>query len=433
MLVLLVAMFVWHRYTKAAAVHGDEIISLRDSLSRAFCGGRSNHNHRHLIGSASIKPGNYDVQISRADLPQAYVQKHKDTDYGFRCEFEVLPPRFNDRTTKHSDAKENQFKNRYPDIKAYDQTRVRLAERNGPLGSDYINANFVLGYKERKKFICAQGPMDATISDFWRMIWEQHLEIIVMLTNLEEYNKTKCAKYWPEKVADAKKFGDITVTFTDEQRFSDYLVRHLKITRRNSATSNGNAGGGGGGAGGPESAEHNGGAVVAADGGSNASSSVEETTEDCRHITQYHYLVWKDFSAPEHPHGILKFIRQINAVYSLQRGPILVHCSAGVGRTGTLVALDSLMQQLEEEGHVSIFNVVCDMRHQRNFLVQSLKQYIFLYRALLDLAQFGNTEIQAKDLHGTVEGLKGKATDGKELCKLEVEFEVRTNLTMISM
>lgn len=369
-LVLLVALYIWHRYSKSA-VQGDEIISLRDSLSRAFCGGRSGHNHRHLIGSSSTKPGSYDVQIARADLPLAFAQKRKDTDYGFRCEFEVLPPRFNDRTTKNSDAKENQFKNRYPDIKAYDQTRVRLAERNGTIGSDYINANFVLGYKERKKFICAQGPMDSTISDFWRMIWEQHLEIIVMLTNLEEYNKTKCAKYWPEKVADAAKFGDITVTFTDEQRFSDYLVRHLKITRR--STSNGNAGGAA-----TASAAENGegGAVVA------PAAATADETEDCRHITQYHYLVWKDFSAPEHPHGILKFIRQINSVYSLQRGPILVHCSAGVGRTGTLVALDSLMQQLEEEGHVSIFNVVCDMRHQRNFLVQSLVSRIF---AALDL------------------------------------------------
>lgn len=79
--------------------------------------------------------------------------------------------------------------------------------------------------------------------------------------------------------------------------------------------------------------------------------------------------------APEHPHGIIKFIRQINSVYSLQRGPILVHCSAGVGRTGTLVALDSLMQQLDDENQVSIFNTVCDMRHQRNFLVQSLVSF----------------------------------------------------------
>lgn len=246
----------------------------------------------------------------------------------------MLPNRFSDRTTKNSDMKENASKNRYPDIKAYDQTRVKLSQINGIQGSDYINANFVIGYRERKKFICAQGPMESTVNDFWRMIWEQHLEIIVMLTNLEEYNKSKCAKYWPEKISDAKQFGEITVKFGAERKMGDYLVRNLDVTRRNGA---GN-----------------------------------DEDEERRQITQYHYLVWKDFMAPEHPHGIIKFVRQINAVYSVQRGPILVHCSAGVGRTGTLVALDSLIQQLEEEDQVSIFNTVCDLRHQRNFLVQSL-------------------------------------------------------------
>ena len=94
--------------------------------------------------------------------------------------------------------------------------------------------------------------------------------------------------------------------------------------------------------------------------------------EPARNITQYHYLVWKYFMAPEHPYGILKFIKTINADYSVQRGPLLIHCSAGVGRTGTLVALDSLIQQLNDENQVSIFNTICDMRHQRNYLVQSL-------------------------------------------------------------
>lgn len=125
------------------------------SYSRALCGGRNGTNHRHLIGPSSTKPTDIGP-ISKTELPQAYVSRHKDTDYGFLREYEILPNRFNDRTTKNSDAKENVFKNRYPDIKAYDQTRVRLAERNGSIGSDYINANFVLGYKERKKFICAQ-------------------------------------------------------------------------------------------------------------------------------------------------------------------------------------------------------------------------------------------------------------------------------------
>lgn len=134
-------------------------------FSRALCGGRSTHNHRHLIGSATTKPTDIGP-INKTELPQAYVQRHKDTDYGFLHEYEMLPNRFNDRTTKHSDAKENVYKNRYPDIKAYDQTRVRLAERNGSIGSDYINANFVLGYKERKKFICAQVRRGATDEDF---------------------------------------------------------------------------------------------------------------------------------------------------------------------------------------------------------------------------------------------------------------------------
>ncbi|GBP95932.1 Tyrosine-protein phosphatase 69D [Eumeta japonica] len=224
--------------------------------------------------------------------------------------------------------------------------------------------------------------MESTINDFWRMIWEQHLEIIVMLTNLEEYNKTKCAKYWPEKL-DLKPYGDINVKFI-LKKSGDYLVRTLDIFKRN---------------------------------------SLNEDEEESRQITQYHYLVWKDFMAPEHPQALIKFIRHINVVYSVQRGPILVHCSAGVDRTGTLVALDSLLQQLEEEDQVSIFNTVCDLRHQRNFLVQSLKQYIFLYRALLDTAHLGNTEINAIGLSNTIELLKIKPDDGREKCKLEIEFE----------
>uniref|UniRef100_A0A1A9VMX8 protein-tyrosine-phosphatase n=1 Tax=Glossina austeni TaxID=7395 RepID=A0A1A9VMX8_GLOAU len=381
LVVLIVLCFLYHSNSKNSG-SGEEVITLRDSLSRVLFGGRSS-NHRHFIGSANGKITDVGP-IQKADLYMAYKNRHKDTDYGFLREYEMLPNRFSDRTTKNSDLKENAPKNRYPDIKAYDQTRVKLSQINGIQGSDYINANFVIGYKERKKFICAQGPMESTVNDFWRMIWEQHLEIIVMLTNLEEYNKTKCAKYWPEKILDLKQYGDIAVKFISEKKHGDYLIRTLDIYKR---------------------------------------SPLNDDEEESRQITQYHYLVWKDFMAPEHPHGLVKFIRHINAVYSVQRGPILVHCSAGVGRTGTLVALDSLLQQLEEEEQVSIFNTVCDLRHQRNFLVQSLKQYIFLYRALLDTAHLGNTELSVVGLSITVENLKSKPEDGKEKCKLEIEFE----------
>uniref|UniRef100_A0A182N519 protein-tyrosine-phosphatase n=1 Tax=Anopheles dirus TaxID=7168 RepID=A0A182N519_9DIPT len=382
-IVLMVLCFL-HKHVSNNIAQEGEAISLGDSLRRALCnGGRGvNAHHRHLLGSSSAKPP-IMPPITKDELPKAYNDKHKDSDYGFQHEFELLPDKFADRTTKNSDMKENMPKNRYPDIKSYDQTRVKLTPLNGLAGSDYINANFVIGYKERKKFICAQGPMDATINDFWRMIWEQHLEIIVMLTNLEEYNKTKCAKYWPESTNDSIQYGELLITFQSLTYYADYIVRTLKVTKR-------------------------------------SASSGEETS---REISQYHYLAWKDFMAPEHPQGITKFINRINAEYSLQRGPILVHCSAGVGRTGTFVALDTLMQQLHEEGQVFIFNTICDMRYQRNFLVQSLKQYIFLYRALAELAYFGDTEIDQKSLASTIETLKQPSAENVEISRLELQFQ----------
>ncbi|KYN14909.1 Tyrosine-protein phosphatase 69D, partial [Trachymyrmex cornetzi] len=367
--ILFIALCVLYRFTKRAQER-EEVITLRNSF-RHLC--RSLRGRHQLVAASppDMPP------IPKSELLQAYLERHRDSDYGFQHEFELLPDRFMDRTTRASEAQENLYKNRYPDIKCYDQTRVRLAQMDGICGSDYINANFVLGYKERKKFICAQGPMENTVCDYWRMIWEQHLELILMLTNLEEYSKTKCAKYWPDK-RETKNFGDISVEHVKERAYSDYVVRELKMTRLGE--------------------------------------------RDARAIVQYHFLVWKDFIAPEHPHAILRFIKRVNEAYSLEKGPILVHCSAGVGRTGTLVALDSLLQQLAEEGQVSIFNTVCDLRHQRNFLVQSLKQYIFIYRALMEMAQYGDTEISAPQFKTTIVKLRQR-DNGKEKCRMEEEYD----------
>ncbi|XP_014226420.1 tyrosine-protein phosphatase 69D [Trichogramma pretiosum] len=369
-IVLLITLCVLHRYSKRVQQRGEEIITLRNSF-RHLC---QSLRGRHQLVAAT--PPDMPP-IPKNDLLQAYLERHRDSDYGFQHEFELLPDRFSDRTTRASEARENIYKNRYPDIKCYDQTRVRLAQVDGIIGSDYINANFVLGYKERKKFICAQGPMENTVCDYWRMIWEQHLELVLMLTNLEEYSKTKCAKYWPDK-AETKNFGEITVEHVGEHKFSDYVVRELKMTKTGE--------------------------------------------RDSRKIVQYHFLTWKDFMAPEHASAILRFIKRVNEAYSLEKGPILVHCSAGVGRTGTLVALDSLMQQLADEGQVSIFNTVCDLRHQRNFLVQSMKQYIFIYRALMELGQYGDTELAATSLKGAVDKLRQRE-NGKEKCRMEEEYD----------
>ncbi|KAK3883163.1 hypothetical protein Pcinc_012496 [Petrolisthes cinctipes] len=322
--------------------------SLSGSLGRIFRSLRRSHTLMPQP-TVDVKP------VPREELVPQYIDKLKDSELGFRREYEALPEKFYDRTSRASDMIENAPKNRYPDIKAYDQTRLKLSQINGAIGSDYINANYVLGYKERKKFVCAQGPMDTTADDFWRMIVEQGCGVVVMLTNLEETGKIKCVKYWPE-AGQPKTFGNFTIYLVKERSYSDFMVRTLRAEW--------------------------------------GEGEEQQTLE----VRQYHYLLWKDFVAPEHPTGVLSFLRRINEAYTNDQGPLLIHCSAGVGRTGTLVALDSLVMELDEEGHASIFNFICDLRHQRNFLVQSLKQYVFIHRALMEYTQFGNTELSTSQL-----------------------------------
>merc|ERR1719150_1792914 len=203
------------------------------------------------------------------------------------------------------------------------------------------------------------------------MIQEQGVEIVIMLTNLEEYNRVKCAQYWPG--AGTSTYGPVTVAFVQEKRYSDYVVRELKMTVEGHAP---------------------------------------------RTISHYHYLQWKDFNAPEHAPAMLRFVKRINEDHLKSRTlnpPILAHCSAGVGRSGTLVAIDGLIQQLQEEGHVPIYSMVCDLRHQRNYLVQSVKQYMFVYRAIMEMAQFGDTEVNAAEIKSVWQQLTDPNSAGKKL------------------
>lgn len=342
-----------------------------------FCGWFGWSQTTGMAGMPVLPPPDLKP-LKPENLPTTFHDRHKDSDLLFQREFEALPEAFRDRTTNASDMVENFFKNRYPDIKAYDQTRVKLSVMDGIAGSDYINANYVMGYKERKKFICAQGPLEKTVNDFWRMIWEQKVTIIVMVTCLEENGKKKCTKYWPDDVE--SQFGNLTVTLVNSKSCSDSVVRNLTVCAKK-----------------------------------------EEGLSETREVIQYHYLTWKDWLAPEHPGGILKFIKCINEGYTSDNGPILIHCSAGVGRTGTLVVIDSLLQQMKEEGQVEIFNFIVSVRRQRNFLVQSLKQYIFVYRALMEFAQFGDTEMKVSSLATQYSQLCTQIRSGKSALKAEFE------------
>ncbi len=383
--------------------------------------------------------------IGKGDLVAAYLERHRDSDFGFQAEYGEIPTSYPDRTTEICDRPANRPKNRYPDIKCYDQTRIRLklpdedndkedtesanneeedksesSDKSGASSSgaaanskpppvqrqipssqsDYINANLVMGYKDRKKWICAQGPLEHTVQDFWRMVYEQNVEMIIMLTNLEEYNRIKCAQYWPGS-------GDLTFTpwpnlmlnvrFCTEKRYSDYMVRELTLTATKSTI------------------------TKAANG-----SDLDVKTTETRTVRHFHYLQWKDFNAPEHAPAMLRFVKRLNEYHKRSKTPnppMLVHCSAGVGRSGTLIAIDGLIQELQEQEEVAIFQTVCDLRRYRNYLVQSVKQYIFVYRAIMEMAQFGDTELDASQIKSTWQGLVENG--GK---KLELEFARLANM-----
>ncbi|XP_042895262.1 tyrosine-protein phosphatase 69D isoform X3 [Parasteatoda tepidariorum] len=339
---------------------------------------RTVHRSTHLPRGSHLSKLPYFGPIAAEELPAAYAEKHLDTDLLFRTEFEALPDIFRDRTTTASDSCENACKNRYHEIKAFDQTRIRLSSDLDIPGSDYINANFVEGYREKKLYICAQAPLKHTICDFWRMIWQQGVSVIVMLTGLEENGDEKCAQYWSD--GKSLEVGYFSVTLISFKKCSDYILRTLLL-------------------------------------------KCSKNQEVCqREILHFHFLMWSDFLSPGQPSWLLRFIKRVNEHYSSDRGPLLVHCSEGVGRTGTYVAIDSLRQQLDDEGIVDIFSFTSNLRYHRNHLIRTLEEYMFVYRALMEHAQFGDTELELHHLRDHYELLKGKVRDN---CRtgLEVEFE----------
>eukprot|EP00105_Crassostrea_gigas_P002395 XP_011414907.2 PREDICTED: receptor-type tyrosine-protein phosphatase epsilon-like [Crassostrea gigas] len=232
---------------------------------------------------------------------------------------------------------ENKSKNRYTTIFPYDHSRVVL--RTSTTESDYINANYIEDVFGKKKYIATQGPKDRTITDFWRMVWQENARIIVCLTNTSEANTKKCAKYWPD-LNDKHMEGDISVRCQKEQTYAENVVRHLRI-KNNS-----------------------------------------DNTE--RDVFMFHYTQWPDHGVPE-PLSLVVFHRHVmKTVEDHPMGYIVVHCSAGIGRTGTFIALDALYKEGERTGKVNVPVYVEKMRNARMNMIQGEDQYKTVYMALLE-------------------------------------------------
>ncbi|CAD5113913.1 DgyrCDS3072 [Dimorphilus gyrociliatus] len=234
-----------------------------------------------------------------------------------------------------------------------DSNRVVLTEKLGDEHSDYINASYVDGFEMEREFIAAQGPTKATINDFWRMIWECNTRIIVVLTRLLENGMRKCDKYWPEDSQD--EFDEITVKHSSTTHLANYLVRTFELKFR----------------------------------------------EEKKNVEQYHYVSWPDHGVPRNPAVLLDFWRKVKQRYSRMCivSPILVHCSAGVGRTGTFMSLDYLINQANRDDEVDVKGCVKLLREQRIYSVQTLDQYIFLYYTLYEYTLYGETTTTCQAFH----------------------------------
>uniref|UniRef100_A0A667XMC8 Receptor-type tyrosine-protein phosphatase C n=1 Tax=Myripristis murdjan TaxID=586833 RepID=A0A667XMC8_9TELE len=317
--------------------------------------------------------------IAAEVLLDAYKSKIADEGRFFLAEFQSIPRIFSRNSLKDAKKPCNAVKNRYVDILPYDFNRVQLTTGNGEAGCDYINASFIDGFKESKKYIAAQGPKVETVSDFWRMIWEQQSSIIVMVTRCEEGNRIKCAQYWPSPDRETEIFDEFIVKLNGEDCCPDYIIRHLSLTNKRDKNSE-------------------------------------------REVTQIQFTSWPDHGVPGEPHLLLKLRRRVNAFKNFFSGPIVVHCSAGVGRTGTYIGIDAMMEGLEAEGRVDIYGYVVRLRRQRCLMVQVEAQYILIHQALIEYNQFGETEIALSELHSTLGTLKEK-NSSTEPTLLEEEFE----------
>ncbi|KAM3923275.1 receptor-type tyrosine-protein phosphatase H isoform 2-T2 [Leptodactylus fuscus] len=280
--------------------------------------------------------------IPRDKFSQHYASKHSDSDFGFAEEYQELSSVGTTQAKRSAEMPENRAKNRFTNVLPYDHSRVKLSVMDGVPTSDYINANYIPGYNSTKEFIASQGPLPTTTADFWRMVWEHQVNTIIMLTNCMESGRIKCEHYWPLDYTPCT-YGDITVTVTSETILSEWTVRDFAVKHANQP--------------------------------------------GIKYVRHFHFTAWPDHGVPDSTSSIIKF-RNLVREHMDQRkstGPTIVHCSAGVGRTGTLIALDYLMQQIEKEQRIGVYGFVEKMRLNRNLMVQTEAQYIFLNKCVLDL------------------------------------------------
>ncbi|XP_054950293.2 receptor-type tyrosine-protein phosphatase F isoform X14 [Pan paniscus] len=370
-LIVIAILLFKRKRTHSPSSKDEQSIGLKDSLLA------------HSSDPVEMRRLNYQTPGMRdhppipiTDLADNIERLKANDGLKFSQEYESIDPG-QQFTWENSNLEVNKPKNRYANVIAYDHSRVILTSIDGVPGSDYINANYIDGYRKQNAYIATQGPLPETMGDFWRMVWEQRTATVVMMTRLEEKSRVKCDQYWPARGTET--YGLIQVTLLDTVELATYTVRTFALHKSGSS--------------------------------------------EKRELRQFQFMAWPDHGVPEYPTPILAFLRRVKACNPLDAGPMVVHCSAGVGRTGCFIVIDAMLERMKHEKTVDIYGHVTCMRSQRNYMVQTEDQYVFIHEALLEAATCGHTEVPARNLYAHIQKL-GQVPPGESVTAMELEFKL---------
>ncbi|XP_011489637.1 receptor-type tyrosine-protein phosphatase beta isoform X1 [Oryzias latipes] len=338
MMVAVVSLLVYRQRLRKVAVQENPVVRMsmwkEVPASGLYMGVRSNRRV-----TSPIKACHFESHLAKLQA---------DSNYLLSEEFEDLKDVGRNQTMDVARLPENRGKNRYNNILPYDSTRLKLSYLEDDPCSDFINASYIPGNNYRREYIATQGPLPGTKDDFWRMVWEHNVYNIVMVTQCVEKGRVKCDQYWP---ADTEPlyYGDLVIQMLSESVLPEWTIREFKVI--------------------------------------SVRRLKESSCSYPRMLRHFHYTVWPDHGVPETTQSLIQFVRTVRDYVdrSPSTGATVVHCSAGVGRTGTFIALDRVLQQLDSKGTIDLYGIVFDLRLHRQHMVQTECQYAFLHQCVRDV------------------------------------------------
>lgn len=274
-------------------------------------------------------------------------------------------------TCRHANKKHNVIKNQNPKCIPYDYNRVVLKKEEGSPESDYVNASYVDSLLKPNAYIVTQGPTEETVNEFWKMVWQENVIVIIMLTKTFDFTKVMCVQYWPPNMETHETYGDIHINILKEEQLANFHIRTFRLYKKDET-----------------------------------GTVIEE-----RLIYQFHYTEWYSHSCP-FSNAVLEFRRRVRSVAGNIikatdiRGPMLVHCSDGGGRSGVYLSIDSNLELAEEEECFHVYGYLKRMRQSRKGLIENMDQYKFVYDTLEEHLTSGNTWFPVSELS---ERLKAKS------------------------